>query len=65
MAKKTRSKGATAQIIGVSGAPGSFSEEAARIYAHGKGIHRPTIQYLITVEAVSRMTIDFLFRPDI
>jgi prephenate dehydratase len=39
-------------IIGVSGARGSFSEEAARTYAHRFGIKKFNIKYLITVENV-------------
>ena len=38
--------------IGVSGAQGSFSEEAARIYARASGIKRPSLEYLISVENV-------------
>ncbi|MBC7836380.1 hypothetical protein H7X87_01210 [Acetobacteraceae bacterium] len=38
--------------IGVSGAPGSFSEEAARLYASKHGIKNPELAYLITVENV-------------
>lgn len=41
-----------AEIIGVSGAPGSFSEEAARVYAAKIGIKTFKIHYLITVENV-------------
>jgi prephenate dehydratase len=39
-------------LIGVSGAPGSFSEEAARSYASGAGVKKFTLKYLITVENV-------------
>jgi len=38
--------------IGVSGAPGSFSEEAGRTYAHKIGLKKYEIEYLITVENV-------------
>lgn len=38
--------------IGISGAKGSFSEEAARIYANNKGLVEPQIEYLISVEKV-------------
>lgn len=41
-----------AQIIGISGARGSFSEEAARIYVAKVGLKRYTIRYLISVENV-------------
>lgn len=40
------------QIIGVSGAPGSFSEEAARTYAHKMGLKTYEIIFLISVENV-------------
>ena len=40
------------EIIGVSGAPGSFSEEAARAYAHQAHITRYKLVYLVTVENV-------------
>ena len=40
------------EIIGVSGASGSFSEEAARTYAHNIGLKRYKIEYLVTVENV-------------
>lgn len=40
------------EIIGLSGAPGSFSEEAARWYAAKIGAEVPDYQYLITVENV-------------
>lgn len=39
-------------VIGVSGARGSFSEEAAGVYAHKYGLKKSTIKYLITVENV-------------
>ncbi len=39
-------------IIGVSGAPGSFSEEAARVYIHKNGLKSVKISFLITVENV-------------
>lgn len=39
-------------IIGVSGARGSFSEEAARSYANRYGIKKFSVKYLITVEKV-------------
>ena len=38
--------------IGVSGARGSFSEEAARFYVHKHGIKKATYEYLISVEGV-------------
>ncbi len=38
--------------IGISGAQGSFSEEAARGYAQKTGLKNPHIEYLITVENV-------------
>jgi prephenate dehydratase len=40
------------KIIGISGAQGSFSEEAARTYAHKIGLKKYQIEYLITVENV-------------
>ena len=40
------------EIIGVSGVRGSFSEEAARAYAHKAGLKHYKINYLITVENV-------------
>lgn len=40
------------EIIGVSGAPGSFSEEAARHYAHQAGIKTYRLSFLVTVENV-------------
>ncbi|MDE2213079.1 MAG: prephenate dehydratase [Patescibacteria group bacterium] len=40
------------EIIGISGARGSFSEEAARTYAHKNSLKRYEIRYLITVENV-------------
>lgn len=40
------------EIIGVSGAQGSFSEEAARTYAAKQGIKRFEISYLVSVENV-------------
>lgn len=40
------------EIIGISGAPGSFSEEAARTYAHKTGLKHYKIEYLVTVENV-------------
>lgn len=39
-------------IIGISGARGSFSEEAARVYARAQGVKQSTPSYLITVENV-------------
>ncbi len=39
-------------VIGISGAKGSFSEEAARAYAHKTGLKHYKIEYLITVENV-------------
>ncbi len=39
-------------IIGVSGVRGSFSEEAARVYAHKVGLKHYKISYLTTVENV-------------
>jgi prephenate dehydratase len=38
--------------IGISGAKGSFSEEAARLYVHKNKVRRASYEYLITVEAV-------------
>ena len=38
--------------IGVMGARGSFSEEAARTYAATEDIERPELAYLVTAEAV-------------
>ncbi|HVM73446.1 MAG TPA: prephenate dehydratase domain-containing protein [Candidatus Paceibacterota bacterium] len=38
--------------IGVSGARGSFSEEAARFYVHKHKLKRVSYEYLITVEVV-------------
>lgn len=46
------SGGKSLEIIGVSGAPGSFSEEAGRTYAHKLGLKHYRIEYLITVENV-------------
>ncbi len=40
------------EIIGVSGVPGSFSEEAARVYAAKIGLKTFKISYLTTVENV-------------
>lgn len=40
------------EIIGVSGARGSFSEEAARTYAAKSGIKRFEMRYLVSVENV-------------
>lgn len=40
------------EIIGVSGAKGSFSEEAARAYAAKQGLKGYKISYLISVENV-------------
>lgn len=40
------------QIIGISGARGSFSEEAARTYAGRQGIKKYTLHYLVSVENV-------------
>lgn len=39
-------------IAGISGARGSFSEEAALFYARREGIQRCQIRYLVTVENV-------------
>ena len=39
-------------VIGVSGAHGSFSEEAGRAYAHQAGMKSYKIEYLMTVEQV-------------
>lgn len=39
-------------ILGISGAQGSFSEEAARTYASKHGARKPSIRYLISVENV-------------
>src|SRR3989344_1842231 len=41
-----------AMKIGIMGARGSFSEEAARVYAMKEGIQKPEIAYLITAEKV-------------
>ena len=38
--------------IGVMGDKGSFSEEAARVYAMKEGIQKPELVYLITAEKV-------------
>lgn len=38
--------------IGLSGAPGSFSEEAARTYAAKAGLENPHFLYLVSVENV-------------
>jgi prephenate dehydratase len=38
--------------IGISGARGSFSEEAARQYAQKNGVVEPDLQYLVSVENV-------------
>jgi prephenate dehydratase len=40
------------EIIGVSGAPGSFSEEAGRTYTEKTAFKEATFNYLITVENV-------------
>jgi prephenate dehydratase len=40
------------QIIGISGARGSFSEEAARTYAAKIGLKKYTVAYLVSVENV-------------
>jgi len=40
------------EIIGVSGSRGSFSEEAARTYAHKAGLKKFKIEYLVSVENV-------------
>lgn len=45
-------KSKNVEIIGISGAPGSFSEEAARTYVGKQGIKKFEIRYLITVENV-------------
>ncbi len=42
----------TGIAIGISGAKGSFSEEAARAYAKKSGIKKFTLDYLISVENV-------------
>lgn len=41
-----------ALTIGISGAKGSFTEEAGRFYAHKAGLKGYTLKYLITVENV-------------
>lgn len=41
-------------VIGVSGDPGSFSEEAARDYAKHAKLKDPLFAYLVTVDAVLR-----------
>ena len=48
MAKKAKK----VEIIGLSGARGSFSEEAARTYASKAGLKTPQFRYLISVENV-------------
>lgn len=54
--KKASAKGLkyskNVEIIGVSGVAGSFSEEAARTYAHEAGLKSYKIKYLVTVENV-------------
>lgn len=47
-----RMKKSRLETVGISGAQGSFSEEAARVYAHKAGFKRYEISYLVTVEAV-------------
>jgi prephenate dehydratase len=49
--KTTKNKGI---LVGISGAQGSFSEEAALYYARKKGISRYTPVYLISAEGVLR-----------
>lgn len=39
-------------VVGVSGAPGSFSEEAGRAYIRKMGLKGATINHLLTVEKV-------------
>ena len=41
-----------ALTIGISGAPGSFSEEAARLYARKSGLEDYKLDYLISAEGV-------------
>jgi prephenate dehydratase len=48
--ESTERKAGTA--IGISGEKGSFSEEAARLYARKHGIKKYTLNYLISVENV-------------
>lgn len=48
MAKKAKNLA----VIGVSGVRGSFSEEAARTYAHKAGLKRFVLEYLTSVENV-------------
>ncbi len=52
MKKKSTAASKKVVVIGVSGAPGSFSEEAARTYSAKIGLKKPEIRYLITVENV-------------
>lgn len=47
-----RKAGGTSLKIGISGAMGSFSEEAARTYARKGGIKKFSLEYLISVENV-------------
>lgn len=42
----------TALTIGISGAPGSFSEEAANLYARKSGLQHYALEYLISAEGV-------------
>jgi len=45
-------QGAKGIRVGVSGAKGSFSEEAARTYAKKTGLKKYSVEYLISVEGV-------------
>ncbi|MCE9541057.1 prephenate dehydratase [Candidatus Kaiserbacteria bacterium] len=53
--------------IGISGAKGSFSEEAGRTYAQKHALKRPSFEYLISVEnvlaALEEGSIDFGIFP--
>lgn len=52
LSKKSEAKAGKTPTIGISGARGSFSEEAARAYAHKSGLKRFSLSYLISVENV-------------
>lgn len=55
------------QRVGISGAHGSFSEEAARYYIHKNGLDASDFQYLVSVEnvltALEQDTIDLGIFP--
>lgn len=51
-AKRTSRKKVGAEVIGLMGAKGSFSEEAARTYAQKAGIKKYELAYLINAERV-------------